>query len=93
VTNGEFIEFIQAGGYRCDRRPVAAKHWLSDGWAAVSTRGWQAPLHWQKHNGRLWHFTLAGLCEIDDAQPVCHVSYYEPDARWQFMGIRLARDV
>ena len=29
------------------------------------------------------------------AEPVCHVSYYEADAdaRWQFMGIRLTRDI
>jgi len=33
--------------------------------------------------------------EVDEAQPVCHVSCYEADAyaRRQFSGIRLARDV
>jgi ergothioneine biosynthesis protein EgtB len=58
--------------------------WLSDGWAAVQTEGWQAPGHWQKHDGEWKQLTLGGLRPIDPAAPVMHVSYYEADAfaRW-----------
>jgi len=74
VTNGEFIDFIEAGGYE------TARHWLSMGWATVQEQGWEAPLYWEKIDGR-WHcFTLDGLLPVDEAEPVCHVSYFEADA-------------
>ena len=37
VTNGEYREFIDAGGY------AASDLWLSDGWATVNERGWDRP--------------------------------------------------
>jgi ergothioneine biosynthesis protein EgtB len=40
VTNGEFLEFIEAGQYE---KPEC---WLSDGWATVQSEGWRAPLYW-----------------------------------------------
>ena len=79
VTNGEYLEFIEAGGYS------RADLWLSDGWAAVKERQWQAPLYWIERDGRWLEMTLAGLRPVELAAPVCHVSYYEADAyaRWR----------
>jgi ergothioneine biosynthesis protein EgtB len=83
VTNREWVDFIEAGGYR---EPDC---WLSDGWAEAQRSGWQAPLYWRREAGR-WHcFTLAGLRELDPDEPVCHVSYYEADAYARFAGARL----
>jgi ergothioneine biosynthesis protein EgtB len=78
VTQGEFIEFIEEGGYR---RPEL---WLAAGWDAVTVRGWQAPLYWERRDGHWWAFTLHGLVPVDPLAPVCHVSFYEADAfaRW-----------
>jgi len=78
VTNGEWLAFISDGGYA---NPAL---WLSDGWAAVQTEGWQAPGHWQDHDGEWRQFTLGGLRPVDLAAPVMHISYYEADAfaRW-----------
>jgi len=84
VTNGEFIAFIEEGGYR---RPEL---WLSDGWAKVNEEGWRAPLYWEVDGeGRYRAFTLEGMAEVDPAAPVCHVSYYEADAFARWAGARL----
>jgi ergothioneine biosynthesis protein EgtB len=78
VTHGDFIEFIDDGGYR---RPEL---WLSAGWDAVTARGWQAPQYWERRDGRWLSFTLHGEVPVDPQTPVCHVSFYEADAfaRW-----------
>src|SRR5450432_2306527 len=71
VTNGEYISFIEAGGYN---KP---EFWLSLGWVTVNEQRWQAPLYWQKKNGAWWSFTLSGLRPVVEAEPVTHVSYFE----------------
>ena len=74
VTNREYLEFMDAGGYR-DPEP-----WLSDGWAAVQRNGWEAPLYWQRRGEAWWTFTLGGAREVAPDEPVTHVSFYEADA-------------
>ncbi len=81
VSNGEYREFIRAGGYQ------TCELWLSDGWATVNERGWQRPLYWDE--GLEQEFTLGGDAEIDDNAPVCHVSFYEADAFARWAGARL----
>src|SRR5690606_28814719 len=83
VNNGEFLNFIQDGGYR---RPEL---WLSDGWAHVQQHNWQAPLYWQQHGGRWQVFTLYGVLPLQSAEPVCHISFYEADAFARWAGARL----
>lgn len=83
VTNSEYVAFIEAGGYR---RP---EWWLSDGWEAVQSRGWTAPLYWER-NGKQWNvMTLGGVRPLEDHASVCHVSYYEADAYARWAGARL----
>ena len=41
VTNGEWLAFMEDGGYR---DPLL---WLADGWATVKTQGWEAPGYWE----------------------------------------------
>ncbi len=83
VTNGEYLKFIEDGGYQ---NPLL---WLSEGWATVRAEEWQAPLYWERRDGRWWAMTLSGLREVDMAEPVCHVSYYEADAYARWAGARL----
>ncbi|MFQ5702945.1 MAG: ergothioneine biosynthesis protein EgtB [Gemmatimonadales bacterium] len=83
VTCGEYLEFMQAGGYA---RP---EYWLSDGWAAVGEQGWCAPLYWTQQDGQWMTYTLGGLREVNPAEPICHVSYYEADAYARWAGARL----
>ncbi|MBV9125130.1 MAG: ergothioneine biosynthesis protein EgtB [Planctomycetes bacterium] len=83
TTNGEYLAFLEAGGYE---RP---EFWLSDGWNARGLHHWQAPLYWEKHGSEWWTLTLAGMRPVVEAEPVCHVSYYEADAFARWSGARL----
>jgi ergothioneine biosynthesis protein EgtB len=84
VTNGEFLEFLEDGGYR---RPEL---WLSLGWQTAQSQNWQAPLYWVRGEDGPWReFTLAGLRDLNPAAPVCHVSYFEADAFARWRGARL----
>jgi ergothioneine biosynthesis protein EgtB len=81
VTNAEYREFIEDGGY------TTSDLWLSDGWATVQERKWKRPLYWDKSLET--EFTLGGVRPIDANAPVCHVSYYEADAFARWAGARL----
>ena len=83
VTNGEYLEFIDAGGYR------TAHLWLSEGWRTVQERGWQAPLYWERHDGAWWTQTLSGFLPLDPHGPLTHVSYFEADAYARWHNLRL----
>ncbi len=83
ITNGEWRSFMDDGGY-C--RPEL---WLSDGWAAAQALGWDAPLYWLDEGDGWSQFTLGGSRPVHDAEPVCHVSYYEADAFARWAGARL----
>jgi ergothioneine biosynthesis protein EgtB len=83
VTNGELLAFIDDGGYR---RPEL---WLSDGWATVEAAGWDAPAYWSRDGGAWLTHTLGGLRAVQEAEPVCHVSYYEADAYARWASARL----
>lgn len=86
VTNGEYLDFIEAGGYR------HPELWLSDGWMTAEKENWQAPLYWEKRNGEWYNFTLGGLLRLNPSEPVCHVSYYEADAYARWAGFRLPKE-
>jgi len=84
VTNGEWIAFMDDGGYR------EASHWLSDGWAWVQREGIDAPLYWSREADRQWSaFGLGGQHGLDLFAPVQHISHYEADAYASWAGTRL----
>jgi ergothioneine biosynthesis protein EgtB len=83
VTNGEFLAFIEDGGYR------RSELWLSLAWMAVTERGWNAPFYWEQRDGAWWMMTLAGMRPVRWDEPVCHVSYFEADAYARWAGARL----
>ena len=89
VTNSEYLEFMHDDGYR---RPEL---WLSDGWDAVCTQGWNAPLYWERQEDDSWqqfafHGTSqVGMKPVNLAEPVCHISYFEADAYARWRGARL----
>ncbi len=81
MTNAEYREFIEDGGY------ATPALWLADGWAKIRELGWRRPLCWSDELTR--EFTLDGWRALDPASPVCHVSYYEADAFARWAGARL----
>ena len=90
VTNGEFIEFINTGGY------ADPMHWHSDGWDWVKQDDVASPLYWHGSgrneraiSGNGSHYTLAGLRDLLLDAPVTHVSYYEAAAYAEWKGCRL----
>lgn len=83
VTEGEWLEFIDDGGYR---RPDL---WLSDGWGIVGAEEQVAPLYWERDGDNWDIYTLGGWRRLDPAAPVVHVSYHEADAFARWRGLRL----
>lgn len=83
VTNAEYREFIQDGGY------ATPGLWLSDGWTWKQANAAVHPLYWVQRDGDWCEYTLYGLQELDPALPVSHVNYYEADAYARWCGKRL----
>jgi ergothioneine biosynthesis protein EgtB len=89
ITCGEFLEFIQAGGYE------NASLWLSDGWAWVNSSGYKAPIYWLAPQSNLnesqnWKiFGIEGMIDLPLNHPVTHLNFYEADAFAQWRGARL----
>ena len=86
VTNAEYLEFINSGGYHDFR------HWHAEGWDWVKTNKVEAPLYW--HNiDEQWHaYTHHGLQPLNLKDPVCHISYFEAYAYAAWRGLRLATE-
>ena len=83
VTNGEYLEFIKAGGY------TDFNFWHADGLEWVKTNNIKAPMYWHNVNGQWMQYTLKGLVELDLDLPVSHLSYYEAWAFAEYKGMRL----
>jgi ergothioneine biosynthesis protein EgtB len=84
VTNGEYLQFIEAGAYR---DPAL---WLSEGWDQVCALSLTQPMYWQRDEAGQWHeFTLHGLRPLDLARAATNLSLYEADAFAHWSGARL----
>lgn len=84
VSNSEFRDFIDDGGYRT---PLL---WMSEGWDIVEREGWRHPLYWSDDLAS--EFTLSGPRPIEPGAPVCHLSHFEADAFARWAGARLPRE-
>ncbi len=83
VTNGEFLDFINAGCYK------QFQHWHSEGWDWVKTNQINAPMYWHNIDGKWMNYTLNGLQPVDWNEPVCHISFYEAYAYASWKNLRL----
>jgi ergothioneine biosynthesis protein EgtB len=83
VTNAEYLEFIEAGGYQ------DFNYWHDEGWSFINENKIEAPLYWYKIEGDWFHYTLNGLEKVNLNQAVMHISFYEAFAFSQWKGLRL----
>ncbi|MEK6151878.1 ergothioneine biosynthesis protein EgtB [Flavobacteriaceae bacterium 3-367] len=83
VTNGEFMAFIQAGGYQ------QFDLWHAEAWDWVNQEQVTAPLYWHNIEGEWHHYSLKGLRKIEPDQPLAHISYFEAFAYAQWKQCRL----
>lgn len=83
VTNGEYLEFIQDGGYQ------NFDFWLDEGLSFIKKEGIIAPLYWYQKAGEWWNYTLQGFQKVDLTLPVQHISFYEANAYAAWNNCRL----
>jgi len=83
VTNAEWIDFIEGGGY------ATPTLWLADGWSTVNAQVWKGPLYFEEAQGGYMQMSLLGYRPVDPAAPVTHVSFFEADAFARWAGYRL----
>ncbi|MCX2743948.1 ergothioneine biosynthesis protein EgtB [Mangrovivirga sp. M17] len=83
VTNAEYLEFIEDGGYEDHR------WWYSDAWAFIQETGLNKPLYWHKNNDGWFRYSMQGLHALNPHEPVTHISHYEAAAFAEWKGMRL----
>ena len=84
VTNGQYLEFVEAGGY--DER----RFWSEAGWAHRCAEGLTAPQFWAREGAASWSVRRYGQrLDLPRDEPVQHVCWYEADAYARFAGKRL----
>ena len=83
VTNGEYMEFMNAGGYK------DFNYWHAEGWDWVKTNNINSPLYWHFINNEWFNYTLYGLQRVDVNDVLCHISFYEASAYASWKGMRL----
>ncbi len=83
VTNAEYLEFMNSGGYQDFR------YWHAEAWDWVKKNEITAPLYWHHIDGQWFTYTFRGLEPVHLHDSVAHISYYEAYAYASWKGMRL----
>ena len=83
MTHGDYLEFVEAGGYR------SADHWSAAGWEWCRQRGAEAPRNWTRREDGWWVRFMDRELPLPRELPVSHVCYWEAEAFAAFAGKRL----
>ena len=83
VTNGEYIDFMNDGGYgRTELWSDAGRTWLAESKA-------ESPKYWWREHGSWLRRSMDWVIAPDPAAPVIHVCYHEAEAFARWAGKRL----
>ena len=83
VRNGEFLAFMEDGGYR--QRAL----WSEAGWQWLQGVAVESPKYWSRE-GETWRQRVMDRERpVDPDRPVCHVCYHEAEAYAAWAGKRL----
>ena len=86
VTNREYLNFMEDGGYR------RFEFWHAEGWDWVNAHRHEAPHYWRREeqgSSQWMHYTLQGMQPVEAYAPVTHISAYEAAAFCAWAGWRL----
>ena len=83
VTNGDYIAFIEDGGY--DRPEL----WSAAGRAWLAEKDRRLPRYWSHDADGFAVRSFADVERVDPGRPLCHVSWHEADAYARYAGKRL----
>jgi iron(II)-dependent oxidoreductase len=83
VTCGQFLEFIDDGGYR--RQEL----WTDAGWAWRDEEEAVAPMYWRLEEASWVRDRFGHTVTVEDDHPVMHVSFHEAEAYCRWAGRRL----
>lgn len=83
VSNAQYAEFVEAGGYR-ERR-----WWSDEGRAWLDETRSEQPQRWRKTRDGWMHRWFGRFEPLPLDRPVCHVNAYEAEAYCRWAGRRL----
>ena len=88
VSNGEFMEFVEAGGYRM------RELWTDEGWSFITEHEIIAPKHWERDDDGHWRTRSMDIVEnVNPRRPVVHVSWHEAEAYCRWADVRLPSEI
>jgi iron(II)-dependent oxidoreductase len=87
VTQGQFLAFVEDGGYRDDAA------WSADGRRWRDATEADRPAYWERRDGRWRRREFDGWVDLEPDHPMVHVSWFEAEAFCRRAGRRLPTEV